>query len=308
MTLYRLDEWARALDPAIDAATLGAARAGYALICVGPAAPSFAQLAERSLALAAADQSEVLFDRFGRVAAYVSYAWLDAGAERHLLRHGVTSALAAAPRSGERLWLLDFAAFDGAVRAVLATLQGQVFAAADCAGYFRYKGGRRIGKMVGRAEIGARCGDGAAPTEPAARAQAAFPNYAHGAHALLDMAILLGQCMALAHAGGQFAGLSAAQVQRRLWTPLSLQQYRLYRDADGHPTGLVTWAWLDNAALARRADDPLHELAPETWNAGTVRCVADVLASAAQADVIDADYAGTLRYHAGADRPHQEAA
>lgn len=299
MTLYRLDEWAAGLDPTLDGAALAAARAGFALIGVGPVAPSFGELAERSLALAALGQSEVLFDRFGRVAAYVSFAYLDAQAERHLLRHGVTSVVAAAPRSGERLWILDFVAFDGSVRQVLGTLHDRLFGHVDHAGYFRYKHGRRIGKMVARAELRANCPAAPAAVK-AAVAQAAFRNFAHGSHASLRMAILLGHCMALARAGGQFGGLTAAQAQRRLWMPLLLNQYRLYRDDDGAPLGVVTWAMLDAAAAARRATDPLHELAPEAWNAGTLRCVGDVLGSAAHASAIAADHRHLLRYDVAA--------
>lgn len=299
MTMYRLDEWAAALDPTLTAADLVAARAGFALMCLAPVAPSFRELAERSLALAAQGRSEVLFDRFGRVAAYVSFAYLDAQAERQLLRQGVTAAVATAACSGERLWILDFAAFDGGVRAVLGTLQARLFEQALYAGYFRYKHGRRIGKMVSRAELRAHC-PAATVALTAAQAQAAFPNYAHGSHASLRQAILLGRCMALACAGGQFDGLTALQAKQRLWTPLSLNQYRIHHDAQHVPTGLVTWALLDGAALARRDAEPLHELAPEAWNAGTVRCVGDILGSAAHAQALAAEHPGLLRYDVAA--------
>lgn len=293
MGLMRLDEWARALRPDIDDATLRCARLGFAWICLGDKAASFDDLAARYLALVAAGQCDVLFDGFGRVAACVSFARLDPYAEQAVLRHGFAHLPVAALCKGERPWIVDFVAFNGHVAGALDALRRAILPQADSVTYFRYKHGRRIAKMVGRAELAGRLRHVGAPPDAAA-AVAAYPNFAHGARGMLHMAIMLGKCMTLAQVCGGFAGLNPNEVQHRLWTPISLGQYRFHEDADGTAAGLATWALLDDDALARQPAP--HALPPEAWNAGTVRAMTDILAAPQHRAAIEADYAGVRRY------------
>jgi hemolysin-activating ACP:hemolysin acyltransferase len=293
MRLMRLDEWARALRPGLDDAALRFARQGFAWICLGDKVASFDDLAARYLALVSAGQCDVLFDGFGRVAACVSFAWLDLHAEQAALRHGFIRMPAAALCGGERPWIVDFVAFNGHVTGALDALRSAILPQADSVTYFRYKHGRRIAKMVGRAELAGRLRH-VGPPPDAAAVVAAYPNFAHGARGMLHMAITLGKCMTLAHAAGGFAGLGPNEVQHRLWTPISLGQYHFHDDAGGTPAGLATWALLDDDGLARQP--ALHALPPETWNAGTVRCVTDILAAPHRRADIEAEYAGARRY------------
>lgn len=294
MSLLRLAEWSHALRPGLDDASLHCARLGFAWICLGDKLTSFDDLTARYLALASTGQCEILFDGFGRVAACLSFAWLDTHAERDVLRNGFGHAPAVALHGGDRPWIVDFVTFHGHLLDSLDVMRSTILPHVDSITYFRYKRGRRIAKMGERAELARRLPRQFGPPADAAAIVAAYPNFAHGARGMLAMAITLGRCMMLAQASGGFPGLSPNQVQHRLWTPISLGQYRLYENDAGMPAGLATWALLNDDTLAQRP--ALHDMPSESWNGGAMQCVTDILAPPRRHAGIEADYAGIRRY------------
>ena len=85
---------------------------------------------------------------------------------------------------------------------------------------------------------------------------------------------------------------SAALHLATLWS--GLHQYRLYRDDDGNPSGLLAWAWLSDRTIADLPRAPLHRLPFSEWNEGERLCLSDIIVSAATREALSADIAGAL--------------
>ena len=59
--------------------------------------------------------------------------------------------------------------------------------------------------------------------------------------------------------------------------PLHLNQFRIYRDGQGAPVGLITWAWLTRDVEKGYVTGE-YNLKPEDWNAGDQLWFTDFLA------------------------------
>lgn len=76
-------------------------------------------------------------------------------------------------------------------------------------------------------------------------------------------------------------------------TPILLKQFRLYRDKQGRPAGLVLWANLTEEA-ERRLEAGATRLRPQDWNAGNRLWVIDVVAPAVDGNAILQDLKDTV--------------
>lgn len=110
----------------------------------------------------------------------------------------------------------------------------------------------------------------------------------------LRLSLAHGEILGVLAQSPNYAGLSTAAVLQlvALWT--GVHQFRLYRDAQGRPAGLLAWAWLSDRTIADLPHRPLHRLPHSEWNEGERLCLADVIVTPAARDALFADIAGAL--------------
>lgn len=245
-------------------------------------------------------RSIVFFDRFGRCAGHVLYAYVDTFSGSAFLRAGVTPHTLAATRPGSNLWLFDFSAIHGQLRSVLVALRDLHFVDASAVTYFRNKLGRRIAKRLSREDCTSFFAQGSlmlpeqhgnAHSHHAVFLRKEHDGLLHQALAQLRVATAVGHAARLASRTRAYAALSLVQAMQRIGIPVSLGQHRLYRGHRGKLAGWISWAWLDNHGLECDAR-PLHEWAQPEWNCGDQLCLCDVFVSPDVVDDMAADLAG----------------
>lgn len=240
--------------------------------------------------MAAIENSQYCFftDAVGRTVGFVSWAMVSPALSQSLLRSGPAALAPADWRSGDELWVIDFSAVNGSLRHILAALRDHLFAQAQSATYFRYKGRTRLVKQVSRHD------------RTSFFASAGTPPCARGPLTPRDE-VLHGRLPNLVRAGETGASLTALRFAPvHMQAPLSatlhlvgeslaLRQLRLYRTEDGAPAGLLAWAWLSERTIARIAQAPLHQLNTAEWNEGGILCLWLASVSAPVFDAMEAD-------------------
>ena len=237
------------------------------------------------------DQLRICFDRFGRYCGHVQWTGTTPETESRLMQSGPDALDAEHLIRGANAWILDLSASGGILPDMLAALRDDWLAGQQTIAYFRYKNRRCIAKRLARSSPASFFR--AAPTVPEAPAQAILTRgdgsgLLHSCTAVIDAAIEAGHFYMLMAGVAELAGLPLQAAVYRLRVPLGQYQRRLYRDADGAPAGFLTWAWLDQGAIAPKPVFALHAF---EWNEGDLLCLMDGVATPAAAEEMRADLA-----------------
>ncbi len=110
----------------------------------------------------------------------------------------------------------------------------------------------------------------------------------------LRQSLAHGEILHLLAQSPNYAALSTAAVLQLTARWTGVHQFRLYRDAQGHPAGLLAWAWLSDRTIADLPRLPLHRLPHSEWNEGERLCLADIIVTPAARNALFADIAGAL--------------
>lgn len=79
--------------------------------------------------------------------------------------------------------------------------------------------------------------------------------------------------------------LFVADMEWLLISPIMKEQFRLYKDAEGKPVGLVLWAFV-NEEVNKRLELGIGKLGFNEWNSGDTLWIIDLIAPLGGADKI----------------------
>lgn len=74
-----------------------------------------------------------------------------------------------------------------------------------------------------------------------------------------------------------------SDIEWLILAPLMKEQFRLYKDSEGKPVGLILWAFV-NEEVNKRLDMGVGKLSMNDWNSGDILWIMDVIAPTGGAD------------------------
>lgn len=222
---------------------------------------------------------EFYFDAVGRPVGFVNWASVDDSSDAALLAGELDAASLPSCKAGDKLWMMDFFASNHSLRAILSNLRDRFRGRYDEVKFHRVRGNGRVVKRVALKDWGASLRPTAAAASEGSAGLTRNADVWDGYRRFV---------FDLLASGERLLALRRCDPSLRspLWNgiPLlrnltALQQVRLYRDADGVPAGLLTWAWLSEYTVSRLGVTPLHGAHNSEWNEGTTLCFCDFAVS-----------------------------
>jgi hemolysin-activating ACP:hemolysin acyltransferase len=237
---------------------------------------------------------EFYFDAIGRPVGFVSWALVDEHGDAALLAERSDNALLPSHGVGDHLWIMDFFAVNQSLRAILGDLCERFRTRHDKVKYFRVRGNKRVVKQFKYNEHSALFRNattgGSDDSQDLTRNELILHTYRLYAQEL----IMLGERLCALRRCDPLLRSPLWSHSFILANWISLRQVRLYRDANGAPAGLLTWAWLSDHTASALRSMPLHATHMSEWNEGRTLCFCDVLVSEAVREQIMDDVCSGL--------------
>jgi hemolysin-activating ACP:hemolysin acyltransferase len=240
-----------------------------------------------------ANQYEFYVDQVGRVVGFLTWAITDLEGTKLLMECG-SSALANKQWSaGNDLWVLDFAALDGALSEILSTLRDTRFATQQSVTYSRQKKKMCLVKQLTR---GDRNSFVLGKNQHILGGQQLTTDFGflHGHETSLQDALELGSALLGASESVLHLQSRVPRVMHTFCEAHAIRQLRIYQNDMGRPAGTIAWAWLSDETIARMHTTSLHEIHTSEWNEGKHLCFFDVALSKSAKSLASADIMGRL--------------
>jgi hemolysin-activating ACP:hemolysin acyltransferase len=250
-------------------------------------------LLNRLLPPICADQYEFYVDQVGRVVGFLTWATTDLEGTKLLIEHG-SSALANKQWSaGNDLWVIDFAALDGALSEILLALRDTRFVTQQSVTYSRQKKNVRLVKQLTREDRNSFILGKNQRISGRQQLTTDF-GFLHGHESSLQSALELGNALLGASESVLHLRSQVPRVMHTFREAHVIRQLRIYLNDAGRPAGTIAWAWLSDETITRMHSTSLHEIHTSEWNEGNHLCFFDIALSKSTKALIIADIMGML--------------
>jgi hemolysin-activating ACP:hemolysin acyltransferase len=277
MAVFPLSTLLAQLDLPKDRLSTHALAVGLAFQCLErqKASSDLRSMFDRLLPPIFANQYEFYVDHVGRVIGFLTWATTDSEGSKLLIEHGSNALANAQWSAGNDLWVIDFAAFDEQLPAILCALRDTRFMDLHAVTYGRHKEKIRLVKQMSRKDRNSFILRKSRPATAPLNLTKRF-DILHAHAASLRISLDLGNALLATRASAQHLQSSVSSVMHTFREALAIRQCRTYFDDAGEPQGIVAWAWLSEATIARMHTTPIQEVHTSEWNEGQQLCFFDI--------------------------------
>lgn len=295
MTIFPLAKLLAQLNLPKDCWAKRALAVGLAFRCLQNQTTStnFDALLNRLLPPIFADQYEFYVDQIGRVVGFLTWAITDPEGANLLMEHGSNALAKQHWSAGNDLWVVDFAATEGAFSEILLALRDTQFATQQSVTYSRQKKRLRLVKQLTRGDQNSFI-LGKNQRRSSCQQLTSDFGFLHGQEFSLQSALELGNALLGASESALHLRSQVPRVMHTFREAHVIRQLRTYFGNTGQPIGAIAWAWLTDETIARMHTISLQEIHTCEWNEGKHLCFFDVALTKSVKALVSADIMGTL--------------